>query len=429
MRKLSNFEKKILIIFLVGLLIRLLFMPFTCHADLITGYSESLLKMRGSQLGRDLLLINYVQMLNLKINSRLIPTDTFNTTRPYDKNGTFLHDVQTQIWLQFLEKPFLYRTLFLLKLPYLFFDILCAVLILLIFKVRDEILKAFSFWMFNPALIFSSYIFGRPEIITIFLVLLFFFFLKRDKHIIATLVLIIAVFTRWYPILIAPFYFTFLLSKKRMGKVLFLAFILSLLILPLILFNHPSISHPFIHTLSFVEITLRRFVLNLSWNIAGITFYPIIFFYLILFLLFLNYKSKDFNSLVVFSLSSLLLYFALGYFHPQFYAWLTPFFVLLIKNNKLIKYYYVHFLLFLPLTFHWGKDLFARLFAPLNPLFFMNYPSPSELINHYFTYSIFEGIMRSLFSAFTIWIIFSLLLWVFKDKIEKGVFKEHESRN
>src|SRR3989344_4761509 len=59
--------------------------------------------------------------------------------------------------------------LFLLKLPYFFFDIALAFLLMALFKSESEKKWAFVLWMFNPVNLYATYMVGQFDIIPTFL--------------------------------------------------------------------------------------------------------------------------------------------------------------------------------------------------------------------------------------------------------------------
>src|SRR3989344_1786615 len=68
-----------------------------------------------------------------------------------------------------LGSPQLNLLLFLLKLPYFFFDIAIAYLLMSFFKNENEKKWAFALWIFNPVNLYATYMVGQFDIIPTFL--------------------------------------------------------------------------------------------------------------------------------------------------------------------------------------------------------------------------------------------------------------------
>ena len=67
-----------------------------------------------------------------------------------------------------LGNPQLNLLLLLLKLPYFFFDIAIAYLLMGIFKEEKTKKWAFALWMFNPVNLYATYMVGQFDIIPTF---------------------------------------------------------------------------------------------------------------------------------------------------------------------------------------------------------------------------------------------------------------------
>src|SRR3990167_4482234 len=68
-----------------------------------------------------------------------------------------------------LGSPQLNLLLFLMKLPYFFFDIALAFVLMALFKSESEKKWAFVLWMFNPVNLYATYMVGQFDIIPTFL--------------------------------------------------------------------------------------------------------------------------------------------------------------------------------------------------------------------------------------------------------------------
>lgn len=98
-----------------------------------------------------------------------------------------------------------FRYLFILKLPYLLFDLGTAFLLMSLFEEDKKKRQAFIFWLFNPFSIFIIYAFGNFDIIPVFLTIASLV-LARKQHLVASSVVLgTAVAFKMYPLLFLPF--------------------------------------------------------------------------------------------------------------------------------------------------------------------------------------------------------------------------------
>lgn len=167
---------------LVGLLIRLSVMPFTMHPDLIfLEYFPSLLAYHGVVDVYGYLKAHHLQSIQAEGWFYYPPLTYFTigagqwVCRPlmplFEPWITALGGIMTtttsavEPYLQDVDTPHLMRHLFLLKLPYLAFDMVAAALVLRVRMDDRARLWAFKAWMLNPVTLYSCFMAGRFEII------------------------------------------------------------------------------------------------------------------------------------------------------------------------------------------------------------------------------------------------------------------------
>lgn len=216
---------------LIGLTLRFIVMPITTHSDLISIYGRAFYMIEQNQFsGMTPLLAHYFHVLFLLI---LKPFVSYGSEIWQWTSGSL--SAGRSIWMDFILHPNIYRTLFFLKVPYLLFDLACALLLLRIFKDQKKGLRAFKFWMINPVAIFALYIFGRFEVIPVFFILLSLYYAKKRKNILAALVLGISIATKFYSLLfLLPFVF---IVGDKIGERLKLLF---LSLIPLLVMQIPN---------------------------------------------------------------------------------------------------------------------------------------------------------------------------------------------
>lgn len=385
---------------LLAFFIRLLLMPFTAHSDLLSVYGRAYLILEKGGLG--LFGLNTINLLHAGFLWLLKPFIAYKAVF----NDYNLLTFTESDWLGFINQLGIFRVLFFLKLPYLIFEVFA---ILLLFKAfanspnKDRIIK---FWLFNPVIIFATYIFGRFDIIVILLLLLAVWAAKLNRPYRAVIALGLATVLRLYPaLLLLPF--SLILSQKtkeRWG--LFLAgltpFFLSLLVESLS--RQPDTALKDITGLSHISYPLA---MRFSFEMTPYdNLYIFVFIYVLLIFYLLLKPQTGFDSLLRFSLYIMLAFFATSFFHPHYYSWLLPFLIFFVPDKVVANFYWLQVGSWLVYTFQWGRPLAARLIAPLSPAFFWHLPAPIELIEKIMPAVPLIGVARTVFSACSLVLIY-----------------------
>lgn len=395
-------KRSICIWLLIGVLIRLAFMPITFHADLLGIYGRSsLIVYQGIPwvaIGQS--FVHYLHALFLLIFRPLMPY--FESVLP----GR-LGPPGWETFFRFAFHLNVFRTLFLLKLPYLVFDLGCAFLLLAIFLERKKGLTAFKFWMLNPVVIFSGFIFSRFEPIAIFFILLSLYYAKNNLSARALFSLGIAVITRLYPVILLPF-FVIILGKglRQRLKLAFWG------LLPLgIMVTLGELFHGASEVESWARLPQVNYLMNLQFS-RGVAYDVIFVFfmgYTVLFLYAYFRTNHSFAHLWKINLILLLFFFATCFFHPHYFMWLIPFLAFqIVEDRRFIGLFAIQVLCWIVYTFQWKEALAGNLFVPLDYSYFTSLRSPFELIGQYYSAANFIGIFRSIFSGVSFWMVYLL---------------------
>jgi len=393
--------------FLIGLLIRLIFMPITFHSDLLAVYGRSSLIVSGRiawpYWGQ--IFIHYIHALFLLIIKPLMP---YFDSILY--NPAMNLRVTWPMFFTFINHPNVFRTIFLFKLLYFVFDIGCAFLLLNIFQDYKKGLSAFKFWMLNPIVIFVLYIFARYESVAIFFILFSLYLVKKRAVQLSLFFLGLAVITRFYPLMLLPFFVVILGKNWRdRFKLTFWGFLPWGITTSLAKVLHQTGGMEEMRKLPHTE-----FFLEMKFSFWGgkVNIFIFIIGYAFLFFYTLFKTDYSFKSLWKTNLIVLLLFFATCHFHPQYFMWLIPFLALQVaEDKKFTGLFIVQVLCFVVYTFSWGGWLGSYLFASLNPSYFMNLLRPVDFIRRYYSPFNFIGIFRSIFSGICLYMIYL----VFKD--------------
>ncbi|MBA7702863.1 hypothetical protein ES703_111638 [subsurface metagenome] len=318
-----------------------------------------------------------------------------------------------ETFTRFAIHPNIFRTLFLLKIPYLIFDLGCAFLLLTIFLDRKKGLTAFKFWMLNPVIIFSAFIFSRYEPIAIFFIILSLYYAKKDLLVKSLFSLGVAVIIRLYPLILLPF-FVIILGKGLQQR-LKLAFwgLLPLGIMVALSKLFTGVSE----VESWAGLFHANYLMSLRFSL-GIA-YDVIFVFFAGYTLLLLYAyfntDHSFANLWKINLILLLFFFATCFFHPQYFMWLMPFLVLQVaEDKKFVGLFAIQVLCWVVYTFQWKEPLAGYLFVPLGVSYFMSLRSPFEIINQYYSAVNFMGIFRSIFSGVAFWMMYLVFKELFQ---------------
>ena len=201
----------------VGLAVRFALMPFAVNPDLLAVYWRShLIAFDGRLFGEYLVNMgaHYLHAAWLLAAAPLLPPPDAVWTDPW-----FFADwgaLAPQVTRWFSTQPWSYRTLFVLKVPYLLADLSAGVLLLTLagragasaeatpcHRERQRE-RAWAFWMLSPIGLYASYLFGRYEMFPVVLVVAALLACERERPWLGAVLLGLAITTRTYPLLLIP---------------------------------------------------------------------------------------------------------------------------------------------------------------------------------------------------------------------------------
>ncbi|MBI5199874.1 MAG: DUF2029 domain-containing protein [Nitrospirae bacterium] len=416
-----KFDTDIKKIFLFGLFLRFLFMPFT-------GFLQ------------DVGNINYV--------SHIFATGHFNVYRylgerlasgPLTIAGYPIFTIEdawgyfpfgfvilgTFHWLflpllpgfdgeKWLEGYYAFRAVFLAKVPYLIFDIAIGWLLYKYFKDRDDATSfeqkdraafAFKLWWLNPVVIFTSYIFGQIDVMMTFFTFSGVYLAERYKKPYSGSVLLgLGGLIKTIPMFALPFlsFSPGLTGRKKIIAFLIGIGVLFLGILPFVGYE------PFRTQILFSHHSDRLFALNFTpWGSKDTTY----IFMLCYALLFLWYVIKDKErklNLIEVNLILFAILFIVVNFHPQWFLWIIPFIIIVSVERgytHLLKYLYIFFFLTI---LQWKFEL--EYFKLMAPVFTWAQRSLFDMIGLFYNSQQFVNISRSTLSGILIFLIIVTLM-------------------
>jgi len=394
-------RKKLVYYFLIGLLIRVVLMPIFVHWDLPALYE--MVRYIAYDGVRDV----YTAIYNYNDWAAVYPPLTFFSLAGYlfllkpvmPLFGTGVpFDLNSILYPGWVATDHAFRYLFLLKLPYLFFDLGLAYLLTLFFDKEKEKLTAFKFWVFCPVTLYVTFMFGHFDIVPAFLVVLALLLLKKERVSLAFLTIGLAIAFKNYPVfLLIPLViivsrnFWAMVKNTILGMGPFLVTIL-----------------PFIGRFSFRDPVLysdtsEYFFKNQIVIGEGDSIIPFFVCYGVI-LLYFFIKRREAGSVFEKSLLAcslvLVSFFAFVYFHPQWFLWLMPFIGLYVVRLKKLNFiYWMMIFLYFVYLFHFASSTTWYLFDVVNLDFFHYLKTPKQLIFQYYNADNVLHVLRSFLTA------------------------------
>ena len=414
-------ENRILIILiLVGLFVRLLFMPSATFIDLLSStWREMVFVNEGRAIVSN--MNEFIVAIYMKAFSPLfLPLNEIigifrETAEPnLFKNALPTYDV-------FVTFPHAPRMLFLLKIPYLLFDLGVLYLSLRFFSEDKKKKLLVAIWAFGLPLIFAAYIWGRFETLPVFFGLLAFYFAYKNPHSYwpAMLSLAIAAILRGAFAFTLPAFLLYFFYQNRQRFLPLISFVLSYLVVGKIFrliisaFRDPGFLSTNLSISNFSLGYIDEFILTGRIGIGPGE--VSLFIFLIATIIYFAYSGRkkfNFEQMVYFSSLFMLAFFLSSRVHTHYIVWLMPALslacvyrpkIIIPSIAMIIFYYFYYFVLFEP-------QVMLELFAPLNPQFFMHLAPISS--QQFFMNHRIENIIivaRSLFSILVVFIMFLLI--------------------
>lgn len=398
---------------LIGLFLRLILMPFTAHSDMTAlDLGAWVISQKGefltfydylSKLESNNLLVNLygVGLFNYPPLAYLIPAFFMFLLSPfYDFTVNFVFVTGMDKIFQTFE---LFRTIFLLKLPYLLFDFLLAYLLFKIFKEKGK--TAFKIWMINPLTLYATFAMGQFDIMPTLLVVAAFFFVFQKKSFWAVVMLGLGGAFKMFPLLFLPL-FALVLEKGFWRRVwLFVAGLLPYLfiIAPFVFFS------PMYRQTAFLTNQAEK-MLYMKLPLSGAEYLsPFLIGYFILLFLAAKFRGQK-DILWRLSFVLMILFFSVTHYHPQWFLWLAPFLVWdwLVYGAKHRPFLIAFLGCWLVLTFFFEASLHVGLFAPVAPNL-LKVGGLTELVGRFYDPFFIKSLVRSFFAGVGIFLSFHLL--------------------
>ena len=387
---------------LIGLFLRLILMPFTVHPDMT---ALDLGAWVISQKGEWLTFYDYLSRLP-KINPlvNLYGVGLFNyPPLAYLTPALFMSILKplynfsvNDLFLIGMDKIFqtfgLFKNIFLLKLPYLIFDFSLAGLLLKIFKEKGQ--RAFKIWMLNPLTLYATFAMGQFDVIPTLLVVAALFLAMKNKKWLSVMMLGLGGAFKMFPLIFLPIFA--LVLERGFWRRVWLLF-LGLLPYGVIIAPYLFFSPMYRQTAFLATQTEKMFYMKLP--LSGAEYLSVFLLgYFLLLILAAQKNSKE--NLWRFGLVLLLLFFSVTHYHPQWFLWITPFFIWdwLSYGRKHLPYLALLFTCWLVLTLFFEPSLHIGLLAPVWPSLLKG-GGLTELVGRFYDPFLVKSLVRSFFAA------------------------------
>lgn len=331
-------------LFLVGLLIRLLVMPFTGHWD-IRGINFAVynLPFKGITNVYEVAAhdpVDYMVNVQFARDYFIYPPLTYFTLgsfmtllKPF-YGGEFVNWIQGygNDILSVITHPHVWRYLFLMKLPYLAFDIFLLTVLLKFFSKKSEQDLALKYWWLNPIVIYLPYIWGQFDIIPTAVMLTGVWQGMKGRRYRAALLFGLAASFKNYPLILLPF-----LAVILAGSVWQMIKLFIVGMLPFLVTTAPFWGHAFFRKTVLFSWQSQK-MLDFIWALGGDDgVYPFVIGY-ILILLWTLYRLRGkpkYLSLPM--VMALFWYYATTNFHQQWFIWILPYLVIYAVSDKQVR--------------------------------------------------------------------------------------------
>lgn len=321
----------------LGVLLRLILMPFFAHVDLFSEYRRVFYVLDNGLFfdNAHRVVVFNVELLFAWASQLFIPIsdELFHLPDPKQSVASLVD------YRFFLNDPNIFRHLFFFKLPYLLFDIATATVIWKFIDKPGNKKIALILWLFNPVTIFAFYIFGRFEVISLFFLAATALQLKRHRLLLATFMFALALLSREINLLFVPFFLIALLDSKdhwlRNIAVVCLSTVIIAIMVSLPAWLMPKLGGDL--TLFIDPNTVRsNETLNKLLSLGYYWFYPVIIALaaLSIYAWEVSNRTTHAERYVTCSAVALFIYFAFNVHSVHYAAWLTIFPILSMQFGK-----------------------------------------------------------------------------------------------
>lgn len=401
-------SREIISLIALALLLRLLIIPFYFHPDIKTYHFQASFLKQG--------VVDIYSYLAQ--NKTTLPTKeefvyfplTYFFLGSYQIMASPFLGSQFQNWLAdsqvqtYPSAPYVFRYLFILKLPYLIFDLLIAVGLVNFFNNQKDKKRALIIWLFNPISLILIYVYSNVDIFPVFFSLLSLTLAKNRRLILSALMLAIGVGFKAYPIIFLPIILLNADSIKLRLK------ILATVVLTLGLINGLFLtSAAFLSSTVSSGLTTRLLYPGLSIGFGESLMLGLISLGALGSYILIKKQLKG-DQNYIYYLSILLLIFSFSHFHIQWVLWILP--MVIILNIYLPKFNLISWVLCLvafiiPILYE-DSFMLVALLGVISPIYKV-LPTPFAIVSRFNDPYIFQSGLHSLLAGGSLILVYQLL--------------------
>lgn len=391
--------------FLISILLRLLIIPLTFHGDILFVNRAPHLLAHGEWNAYEIFLREYSDYgYYPPLAMLLFGFCQFILTFLFSGYEAFLHSALTGFTTDVLSADHLFLSLFLMKIPYLVFD---CWLIRICWKMLPEPKARRSFmvfWAVNPIVIYGTYMMGQYDLVSAFTVVLACFWaVQRGKEHWACLALAAGCLLKLMPVVFLPL--VILMGSRNMKDAVRLSLYGTV---PIVIF------YGGFYLIS-GDAMLQLFS-DLSYVANTSTDYRTIFLRVcqaMVYALVLHHIWFKSRNAVDYSLAGkyfLLVYIAVywGVVPNQTYYFIgfIPFLILFVQERPEHRKTFYSLILIIFLLGLRSRSSFIGIFAPVNPEFFLSWPSLKDVTGFLFNQETYLKAMKYLYLGVTaFWVV------------------------
>lgn len=283
--------------------------------------------------------------------------------------------------------------LLLLKLPYFIPELLVGYFLYKLFDSPKQKFWALTLWLFNPISLYATYVMAQYDVIAVLFTVIALFFIKDKRLALAALFLGIGAAFKIYPLLLLPA--IVFIPNKFIDKLKL--FVLG--VAPYILVVLPYLPSSGYRSSALVAgQTLKSFfaIIPISGG-ENIILYPLllVFLYIVFYYQGIKYENIWKRFLII-----LLVFFVFTHYHPQWFVWITPFFVIDLVQSKFKNWLLILISLisFFGLLWFFEASLTVGIFAPLFPNLYEQ-PTIWKILDMSVDTILLRSILQTLFAS------------------------------
>ena len=311
----------------------------------------------------------------------------------------------------------LYSYVSVMKAPYFIADILCSVLLWKYFTNMTDKIRAFKFWMINPVVIFGSYIFGQFDIMVVLFLLMALYLMGKGRIYIGMFVIGCACLLKSSPILLI---LPLALILGRSAKERFL--LLTSAATPILIVMSPfymltgnyaltALFPNFIHgggasLLDTVEFSASKLL------------FAIVYVFIIARLIIKSERcdGAGFDEWR-YLLGIILLSYFIVFTPIHYFQWAIPFIIIGIVNKNIPRSVYLLQIACLFVYAICSRPLSGQLFTPVNPEYFYDMISIPEYMNQFMKWGVVMRVARLIFDCCSLYMIWRV---IFKPEVKNA---------